>query len=230
MLDNLFASIITTTASGSLSPLSFLLCTLGALVLGLLAALIHMYKNTYTKSFLFTLAMLPAIVQIVIMMVNGNIGAGVAVAGTFSLVRFRSYQGSAREIGSLFLAMALGLAAGMGYLGVAFVFVIVYGGVSLIYTSAGFGKTKRLDQDLKITIPETLDYTGVFDDLFAQYTTESELYRVRTVNLGSLYLLQYRVRLRDPDKQKEFLDEIRCRNGNLDIVLGRASEDRSELL
>ena len=225
MLDILFASVISTTVNWQ----AIILCTLSSLILGAAAAAIYCYKNTYTKSFVVTLALLPAIVQIVIMLVNGNLGAGVAVMGAFSLVRFRSVPGSAREIGSLFFAMALGLATGMGYLGYAVLSLLMIGIANILLYSTSFAAPKLIDRELKITIPESLDYEGVFDDLFDKYTTRHELLHVKTSNMGSLYELCYLVRLKDTGINKNFLDEIRCRNGNLNITCGRLSTVRDEL-
>ncbi|WP_296628161.1 DUF4956 domain-containing protein [uncultured Negativibacillus sp.] len=225
MLDTLFASVISTTVNWQ----AIILCTLSSLILGAAAAAIYCYKNTYTKSFVVTLALLPAMVQIVIMLVNGNLGAGVAVMGAFSLVRFRSVPGSAREIGSLFFAMALGLATGMGYLGYAVLFLLLIGIANILLYSTSFAAPKLIDRELKITIPESLDYEGVFDDLFEKYTTRHELLHVKTSNMGSLYELCYLVRLKDTGINKNFLDEIRCRNGNLNITCGRLSTVRDEL-
>ncbi|MGN8937480.1 DUF4956 domain-containing protein [Bittarella sp. HCP28S3_D9] len=222
MLDSLFASILTTSsAAATLSLGKLLLCTATSLALGAAIAAIHTFRNRYTKGFVMTLALLPAVVQMVILMVNGNLGTGVAVAGAFSLVRFRSAPGSAREICSIFLAMAVGLATGMGYLAAAALFVLVIGGASILYTCLRFGEQKQLEKELKITIPETLDYTDLFDDLFARYTAHWKLEQVKTTNMGSLYRLDYRIALRDPAQEKVFLDELRCRNGNLEIVCGR---------
>lgn len=225
MLDTLFASVISTTVNWQ----AIILCTLSSLILGAAAAAIYCYKNTFTKSFVVTLALLPAMVQIVIMLVNGNLGAGVAVMGAFSLVRFRSVPGSAREIGSLFFAMALGLATGMGYLGYAVLFLLMIGIANILLYSTSFAAPKLIDRELKITIPESLDYEGVFDDLFDKYTTRHELLHVKTSNMGSLYELCYLVRLKDTGINKNFLDEIRCRNGNLNITCGRLSTVRDEL-
>ena len=225
MLDILFASVISTTVNWQ----AIILCTLSSLILGAAAAAIYCYKSTYTKSFVVTLALLPAMVQIVIMLVNGNLGAGVAVMGAFSLVRFRSVPGSAREIGSLFFAMALGLATGMGYLGYAVLFLLMIGIANILLYSTSFAAPKLIDRELKITIPESLDYEGVFDDLFDKYTTRHELLHVKTSNMGSLYELCYLVRLKDTGINKNFLDEIRCRNGNLNITCGRLSTVRDEL-
>ena len=198
-----------------------------AMLLGIGTALLCMYKNKYSQSFAVTLAMLPAMVAVVIMLVNGNIGAGVAVAGGFSLVRFRSAAGTAREIGMIFLAMTLGLALGMGYIGLAAVFFLVMGAFTLLLTSVQFGGRKEAERSLKITIPENLDYEGLFDDLFASYTDRSELDKVKTTNMGTLYELTYRIVLKDTAKTKEFLDAVRCRNGNLTIICGRPEHKES---
>lgn len=213
----MFSSII----SGSVTASVFLACTAVSIVLGLGAAWVFMYKSQYSKSFVVTLALLPAIVQMVIMMVNGNIGTGVAVAGAFSLVRFRSAQGTAREIGSLFLAMALGLATGMGYLAIAMIFFFIMAAFMLLLGISGFGTEKNTVKELRITISENLDYQGIFDDLFSKYLSFFELYRVKTTNMGSLYELRYRVTLKDEKQSKQLLDDLRCRNGNLNIAYGR---------
>ena len=201
----------------------FAICTAVSLALGLGTALLCMYKSRYTQSFIITLAMLPAVVQVVIMLVNGNIGAGVAVAGTFSLVRFRSAPGTAREIGMIFLAMAIGLATGMGYVALAVFFFLVMAVFVLALTALHFGGGDEHERELKITIPENLDYDGLFDDLFEKYTRSARLERVKTTNMGTLYELHYRVVLKTERIPKEFLDELRCRNGNLNIVCGRTA-------
>lgn len=197
-----------------------LICTVASLVLGLGAAAVYMYHNVYSKNFVITLALLPAMVQIVIMMVNGNVGTGVAVMGAFSLVRFRSVPGSAREIGSIFMAMAIGLATGMGCIDIAALFLIIIGAMNMILSSCRFGEKKQVEKELKITIPEGLNYTGIFDDLFDQYTKSAQLMSVRTTNMGSLYELSYHVVLKDIALEKDFIDGVRCRNGNLNIVCG----------
>ena len=180
-----------------------------------------MYKSSYTQSFVVTLAMLPAIIQVVIMLVNGNIGAGVAVAGAFTLVRFRSVPGTAREIGMIFLTMAIGLATGMGYVVLAALFFLIMAVFALSLFLLRFGAGNTSERELKITIPENLDYDGLFDDLFQKYTCSAHLERVKTTNIGTLYELDYRIVLKEEPVSKEFLDELRCRNGNLNIVCGR---------
>ena len=210
---------------------SVMLCMMCALVVGLILAGMYMYKNRYTKSFVATLALLPAIVCAVIMMVNGNVGTGVAVAGAFSLVRFRSVPGSAREIGALFLAMGSGMIAGMGYLAYAVLFAVLLGGMSLIYNRIDFGERKNAAKykTLHVTIPEDLDYTGVFDEIFADYAEKWELVNVKTTNMGSLYKLTYKLTMRNTDKEKEMIDRIRCRNGNQEINVSRQDTVAAEL-
>ena len=207
--------------SDGLTISGFLICLLSSLVLGLGTALLARFKNRSTQSFFLTLAILPAAVQTVIMLVGGNLGAGVAVAGAFGLIRFRSAPGTAREITAIFIAMALGLACGMGYIALAAVFFAVIAAVMIALTllvPADFGARERV---LKITIPENLDYDGLFDDLFTQYLDAFELDQVRTASMGTLYELHYRVRLKADVPPKEFLDAIRCRNGNLNVICGR---------
>ena len=211
-------SIITGT---EITVPAFFICTAVSLALGLGAALLSMYKAKYSRSFVVTLALLPAMVQLIIMLVNGNIGAGVAVAGAFGLIRFRSVPGSAKEIGLVFLATAIGLATGMGYVVIAAVFFAVIALFTLLLTVTGFGAGAADERELRITIPESLDYDGLFDDLFERYTRSAELDRVKTTNMGTLYELSYKIVLRDAHGTKAFLDELRTRNGNLNIVCGK---------
>jgi uncharacterized membrane protein YhiD involved in acid resistance len=201
-----------------------LICLFSAIALGVLTALVFTYKTKHTSSLAMSLAIMPAAVALVIMMVNGNIGAGVAVAGAFTLVRFRSVPGTAKEVAGLFVAMAIGLACGMGYVAVAGVFFVVMAVFVLVLSTVQFGEDKGSSKQLKITIPENLDYDGLFDDLFEKYTKSSELQRIKTTNMGTLYELTYDVTLNNAGDTKAFLDELRCRNGNLNIVLGRIAD------
>lgn len=220
MPQSLFGGLFDTATTQVLSPSDFLLCVGTALLSGLILALLYLLRSHSTRSFVATLAILPAVVCVVILMVNGNLGIGVAVAGTFNLVRFRSVPGTAREISALFLAMGAGLIAGMGYLAYCLLFTLLLGGVSTLYTLLNLGgRSQLLRKTLHITIPENLDYHGVFDDLFSSYTSQWELCQVKTTNMGSLYRLTYHLTLRQPGKEKEFLDALRCRNGNLEISL-----------
>lgn len=206
---------------------SFLICTGVSLLLGVGTALAAGYRSRSTQSLAVTLAILPAVVQAVIMLVNGSIGAGIAVAGAFSLVRFRSAPGTAREIAAIFLAMAIGLATGMGYVGLAALLFLILAGAMLALTVLRFGQKEDAGRILKITIPEDLDYDGLFDDLFERYTTAHTLEKVKTTNMGTLYELRYRITLRQEPVPKVFLDELRCRNGNLNITCCREESHES---
>ena len=222
-------SILTETVSSGITLPQLVICTLTSLGLGLALAFLHTYRNTSSRNFVMTLAILPAVVQAVIMLVNGNLGTGVAVMGAFGLVRFRSAPGNAREIGSVFLAMAIGLATGMGYLGIAVLLLIIIGAAILVLAAVTFGSQSYAQKELKVTIPENLDYARIFDDLFETYTKRAVLMKVRTTNMGSLYELCYRIELKKEEEEKAMLDDIRCRNGNLTIVCGRIAENREEL-
>ncbi len=202
---------------------TFLICLAVSLLLGVGVALLCMFRNRYTQSFAITLAIIPAVVQMIIMLVNGNVGTGVAVAGAFGLVRFRSAPGTGREIAMIFLAMAIGLATGMGYVVLAVIFFAVLAAFILLLTWTRFAGVDMQERELKITIPEDLDYDGLFDDLFEKYTRSFRLERVRTTNMGTLYELDYRVLLRETPVPKEFMDQLRCRNGNLNITCSRVA-------
>ncbi|MBO4235377.1 MAG: DUF4956 domain-containing protein [Firmicutes bacterium] len=217
-MTNIFASIF---SSGTLTIGGFAISLVVALILGAVIAIVYSYHTEHSNGFLITVSLLPAIVAVIIMMVNGSIGASVAVAGTFSLVRFRSAAGTAREICAVFLAMAVGLACGMGYVAFAAVFAIVLAIVTTAYDRLGFLEVRDggLEKVLKVTVPEDLDYEGMFDDLFAKYTSKSKLTSIKTSNLGSLNKLHYNVTMKKAGTDKSFIDELRCRNGNLEISL-----------
>lgn len=231
MFNSIFQSVLD-SSSETLDVSGFIICIGVSILIGIFLAFMYAFRTKYTKSFVITLAMLPAVVCTVIMMVNGNIGAGVAVAGTFSLVRFRSVPGSARDIGSIFMAMAAGLIAGMGYLGFAILFTLIMGIALMVFTNVPFEMGKKrnaIDKTLKITIPEDLDYYSVFDDTFEQYTTEHSLVSSKTTNMGSMFKLIYNISLKDPSKEKEFVDALRCQNGNLEIAITRQEVNNNEL-
>ncbi len=231
MLNNIFKGLFDSQLTSVISLPDFLLCLLTALVLGFAIALTYMFRTRYTKSFVTTLSLLPAVVCIIIMLVNGNIGTGVAVAGAFSLIRFRSVPGSAKEICALFIAMGTGFISGMGYLGYAVLFTLIMSLMLLLYSSLDFGSKKNasLYKTLRITLPEDLDYSRIFDDIFYEYTKAHELISVKTVNMGSMFRITYAITLKDPAKEKEMLDKIRCRNGNLEITVSRQETIVSEL-
>ena len=231
MLENLFKGLFDTDLTAVISVTDFLLCLGASLVIGILMAFAYMYRTRYTKSFVVTLALLPAVVCVVIMMVNGNVGTGVAVAGAFSLVRFRSVPGTAKEICTLFLAMGAGLIAGMGYLGFAVLFTAVMCIMFVLYNRLDFGtkKNSQIFKTFTITIPEDLDYSGIFDDIFSEFTTSHDLVRVKSTNMGSMFKLTYNVMLRDVTREKEMIDKIRCRNGNLEIAVSKQETVGTEL-
>ncbi len=219
MLDSIFKGVFDSTTTATINISDFLICLLAAHVIGIILALAYTYKNEYSKSFVISLALLPSIICVVIMMVNGNIGAGVAVAGAFSLVRFRSLPGTAKEICAIFLAMASGLVMGMGYIGLAVTFVLIISIVNIILSNCGFGRQRPglAKRTVRITIPEDLNYSQVFDDIFEKYTRSHRLEMVKTTNMGSLFKLTYTVTFKDSNLEKCFIDELRCRNGNLEI-------------
>ena len=231
MFDLVSTSIFGTTdsAMASVSTPEFLICCLTSIVLGMACAGIYMFRHNHSKNFVVTLALLPLIVQMVITLVNGNLGAGIAVMGVFNLVRFRSIPGSAKDIGSVFLAMAVGLATGMGFIGLAVLFTVIVAIVNVAYVLSPFGQPQQPAKVLRITVPEDLEFDGMFEDVLGRYTSTHELTEVRTTNMGSLYQLEYSVRLSGPGLEKRMIDEIRCLNGNLKVSLGNAQATREVL-
>ena len=230
-MSDIFSGIFDASTQAVISPETFILCVGAALIIGIFLSFIYTVKNKYTKSFLITLTVLPAVVCVVIMMVNGNVGAGVAVAGAFGLVRFRSAPGTAKEIATIFLAMGAGMIAGMGYLAYAFLFSVIMGIILLICNISGFGENRNElnEKILKITIPEDLDYSDLFDDLMEEYTEKYEVSSVKTTNMGSMFKLTYNITLKDINKEKKFIDELRCRNGNLEISISKQEVNTYEL-
>lgn len=230
-MNNYFTTGLFENMTSTITLTDFLLCIGTSLVIGLVLALSYMFKSRYTKSFIVTLSLLPSVVCVVIMMVNGNVGAGVAVAGAFSLVRFRSVPGNAKEITMLFLAMGAGLISGMGYVGFALLFTAIMCVACITYNSMDFGAKRNaaIYKTLNITIPEDLDYTNVFESILQNYADRYELIKVKTTNMGSLFRLTYNLTLKNPEKEKEMIDALRCRNGNLEIIVSRQETTTSEL-
>lgn len=224
----MFTSILT-GVEGSLTVQNAVLCMAVSLLLGILISAAYGIQGTCSKNFMVTLVLLPVLVQMIIMLVNGNLGTSVAVLGAFSLVRFRSVPGSSKEMAVIFFAMAVGLATGMGFLSFAVLMTAIIGGVFLLLEKTRFGESKRERKDLRVTIAEHLDYTEIFDDIFRQYTDQCDLQRVKTTNLGSMYELEYHIVLKDLRREKEMLDAIRCRNGNLTVICGRRAAIQEEL-
>lgn len=220
-MNDLFASII--TAGAGLTLKSYLVALGTSLLCGLVVLLATSFKNNVTKSFAVTVLLLPAIVQTVIMMVNGNVGTGIAVAGAFSLVRFRSVPGKAREIASIFLAMTAGLASAAGYVAIAILFTAVISVIMLVFSLIPIKRER--EYELHVTVPESLNFDGAFDPIFKEYARSSRLVKTKTSSMGSLYKLTYILDLKDCSRSKEMIDKIRERNGNLEISLCTAPEE-----
>lgn len=212
-----------------IEPWMFFACVGVAIALGLIAALCYMFKNQFSKTLVITIAILPPIVCILIMLVSGSLGAAVAVGGVFALTRFRSAAGSAKEIAQIFLAMAVGLTTGLGYIYIAIILVVIIEAMLIIFTLTKFGDSNPKRRTLKVSIPEELDYTDIFDDLFEKYTNNSTLIKVKLKNLGTIFQLTYDIQLKDAKDEKKFIDEIRQRNANLDILCSRQITNSDEL-
>ncbi len=222
MFNELFGSVFGDAATMNLNLLDFLICMVSAIALGMFMAKMYALKTKSTSSFVVTLALLPLAVAMVIIMVNGNIGAGVAVAGAFSLVRFRSVPGTAKEIVAIFTAMCTGLTIGMGYIAFAVLFSVIACLFALFLNLSNFGDQKNDgNRTLQITIPESLNYTDAFDDIFYKFTKHAKLVSAKTTNMGSLFKLSYEIELKSITQEKQFVDELRCRNGNLEIIISK---------
>ena len=219
MLESIFRNIT------ELSILNLFLCSLTSIILGLIISLVYRYTSNYTKNFLITLAVLPILVQSVVLMVNGNLGTSIAIVGAFSLVKFRSLPGTSKEIVSVFLAMAIGIATGMGQLVFAIIITILVNIVIIVLSKSDFGNQNPNKKILKITIPDDLNYTDIFNDIFEKYVDKYSIEKVKTVNLGSLFEITYQLTMKNKINEKEFIDDLRCRNGNLKIILTHPIED-----
>ena len=224
-MTNIFGSIF----NGTLTLGLFLLALCSSMLLGLLLSLVFMYRNTYTKSFITSLVLIPAIETVVIMLVNDNIGTGLSVAGSFALIRFRSVKGNAKELTAVFTAMTIGIICGTGYVALAGVFTLLLCAVMFALTVSGIGRYSENERYLKITVPESLNYDEAFDGILKKYTVAWELDAIKTMTLGSLFRLDYRITLKDVNKVKEMIDELRTRNGNLEIMCSRPATNRDEL-
>ena len=216
----MFLSILENAAS-ILSIRNAFICTGFSVICGIIISLCHSLTGKSNKNFSIALVVLPALVQTVIMMVNGNLGTGVAIVGAFSLIRFRSIPGTSREIVSVFFAMVIGLATGMGYITYALFITVFVGIVMVILGLVPWKKVDENKQTLKITIYEDMDYTCIFDDIFEKYLKSVETDNVKTTNMGSMYQISYIIEQKDKKNEKEMIDEIRCRNGNLTVSCGR---------
>ena len=221
------SSIFDSVLTGSFSVSLYLLCLLTAGLCGTAAALALRRESGVSRSFLLSLVVLPIIVCTVILMVNGNVGTGIAVAGAFSLVRFRSAAGKARDISAIFLVMTAGLACAAGYLAAALLFTLLASGVMLLLSRIPMSCDRFAA--LHITVPESVHFANAFDDLFEQYTKSWKLVKAKTSNMGSLYKLEYRIEMKEPAAAQELLDALRCRNGNLEIALLNDTEGEDAL-
>lgn len=227
MLESLFST--TTSATATVTIWQALLYAVIAGILGVLISLTYMKTGKISKNFARTLIILPILVCVVITMVNGNLGTSVAILGAFGLIRFRSLQGSSRDIGFIFFAMTVGLTCSVGYAIFAVMITVLVCAVMFLLQAIHFADRGVAEKDLRVTIPENLDYTDIFDELFEKYAGKHTLYKVKTTNMGSMYELFYRITLNDGVNEKEFLDQIRTRNGNLTVVCGRTDLEHEEL-
>ena len=226
MLSHLFYDIFTDTA---VDPAMMMLAIGVSLLLGLVIAKVYQFKTVYSKSFVMSLALLPTLIAIVIFLVNGSLGAGVAVMGAFSLIRFRSAPGGAKELVSIFLVMTIGIAIGMGYLVFATVFTLIMSLAMLLLEVVNFGQMKHSMRQLTIVIPESLDYESIFDDIFNKASNHVELANVKTFDMGSLFKIKYIIQLNGRMTEKELIDALRTRNGNLEIAISRYITKENEL-
>lgn len=222
----MFESILS-SSTGTLSIENAFICIISALILGIMSAGVHMLTSKYSKNFIITLAVLPLLVQVVIIMVNGNLGTSVAIMGAFALIRFRSIPASSKEILMVFFSMAIGLATGMGHITYALMFTIVTSIIILISNKIKFTNQNNYLK-LKVSIPEDLDFTTIFDDTFNTYTKSHSINKIKTTNMGSLYEITYDIELKDIS-EKEFIDDLRIHNGNLKIILSHSTEGDNDL-
>ena len=216
MLNSIFDS-----TTGSITFLSLMISLVVSIILGVIIAITHKYTSRYSKNFLITVALLPTIVAAIIIMVNGNLGTSIAIMGAFSLVRFRSLPGTSREILIVFFPMAVGLATGMGQIWFAILLTVIGCIMIALLNNVKLFDARREEKTLKILIPEHLDYEGVFDDIFKEYTSEVSHLKTKITNMGSLFELTYKVMLKSGISEKKLIDELRTRNSNLKIILSR---------
>lgn len=209
--------------------LSVLICSIVSLILGVILALTHKHTSKSNKSFLTTVSILPLLVEAVILMVSGDLGTSIATLGAFSLVKFRSLPGTSKEILIVFFAMTIRLCTGMGCITFAILITILGCLAIIIANKLSLFNNNKYEKILRITIPENLDYTNVFDAEFEKYTSFNELEQVKTVNMGSLFELNYKIILNKDVNEKEFIDELRIKNGNLKIILSHPLINSNEL-
>lgn len=214
----MFNNIIS-SASGTFDEISVVITLLVAVILGLFIGFIYKKGGKYSQNFIISLGVLPTLVSVIIMLVNGNLGTGVAILGAFSLIRFRSVPGNSKEIVGVFYAMTVGLALGCGYLYFAVVITILVGLLLLFLSKSKMCLKNKNNKIIKISIPENLNYINLFDDVFTKYLNNYELVKIKTTNMGSIFDLTYRINVKEEANEKELIDDIRVRNGNLTIML-----------
>lgn len=215
-------TIIQSTDGTSFTLLNTLIVIAAAIVLGFLISLVYMYtskKAGFSPSFTITLIMLPVIISIIILLVGNNVARAFSLAGAFSLIRFRSAPGEPKDIAYVFFTLAVGLCCGMGYIGYAVLFTVILSIVMLILDAMKFATSKTKAMNLKIIVPEDLNYDGIFDDVLNKYTTSYRVETIRTRDFGALFELSYSINLLEGANQKQLIDDLRCRNGNLNITL-----------
>ena len=222
---SLFSSIFTS----SFTLGQFLIAVLASMVLGFVVSIYYMFRNTYSKSFVPSLILIPAIECVVIIMINGNMGAGIAVAGSFALIRFRSARGSAKDLTAIFMAMAIGIICGTGYIGIAVLFTLIVCVVGMFLSFVKYGECDVKLRYLKITVPENLNYDEVFEEVLNNYCSDYEIEKVKTLSLGSLFRVDYSIVMKDTSKIKAMIDDLRIRNNNLEIVCGKEAVSKEEL-
>ena len=222
---SLFSSIFTSTFTLG----QFLIAVLASMVLGFVVSIYYMFRNTYSKSFVPSLILIPAIECVVIIMINGNMGAGIAVAGSFALIRFRSDRGSAKDLTAIFMAMAIGIICGTGYIGIAVLFTLIVCVVGMFLSFVKYGECDVKMRYLKITVPENLNYDEAFEEVLDNYCSSYEIEKVKTLSLGSLFRVDYSIVMKDTSKIKAMIDDLRIRNNNLEIVCGKEAVSKEEL-
>lgn len=222
---SLFSSIFTSTFTLG----QFLIAVLASMVLGFVVSIYYMFRNTYSKSFVPSLILIPAIECVVIIMINGNMGAGIAVAGSFALIRFRSARGSAKDLTAIFMAMAIGIICGTGYIGIAVLFTLIVCAVGMFLSFVKYGECDGQMRYLKITVPENLNYDEAFEEVLDNYCSSYEIEKVKTLSLGSLFRVDYSIVMKDTSKIKAMIDDLRIRNNNLEIVCGKEAVSKEEL-
>ena len=223
MFDSIYSAVVT--------PAQFFTMAAAALISGFIYSWIMSFRVRSTKRFFIVGALIPFVVSAVITFVNGNIGAGVAIGGAFGLIRFRSAPGSADEIAAILVAMGSGIAFGMGYIAYGVIILLAMALLFLLLSQVHIFEHKAMAEDrlLRITVPETLEYSGAFDDAFDRYLKRVENTGVKTTAMGSMFRLSYKIQMKDPAQEKQFIDDLRTRNGNLEISILPYTEQANQL-